>query len=409
MARAGNALRQNVIGSQVAILRTVTVAIVTAAAAWLVLIQGVAQAASRSADLTAMAAFDPGEHPDVGARLASLLLADQQAEKALPIAMDAARGDPMNVRAMAALALAMRETDQAQSDRAFAIAEQLSRRHTAISLWAIGDAASNLEVERVMRHVDILSRRRSQPDITHQLLYATLSDAQSRQALIQRLRLDPPWRQDFFYHAHTNLPPEMFGGMEAALDMLARTETPPTTTERLLFIDRLVQAGDYARSRAYWIRTFDIENARGIPYDGQFQDVARRQADAPTSPFEWVVAPNADRFVSFQREGGRALMKVTPGIDEGSALISQIIGLAPGDHTIRSGIAQGSAIHAPAGWMVECLPSGRSLIRSFENRGDELSGVTVTVPADCPMQRLKLVGSEKFGPRAVDLASIQIR
>lgn len=378
---------------------------------WFVGAQGLAAIAASSSNPALLALFDPARHPAVGRKQAQVDLLAQRPDRAIASARAATLSDPMNVRAVRTLGLSLENRDPARATRVMRMAEQLSWRDTPTSLWVMRDAAQAGEVERVMQQIDALARRQTESRITGQLFFAGFADAPSRAAFAALLAKDPPWRGRFFADIRTRLPPRSYDDMTALLDRLDRTGRPTRPAERMTFIDRMVDTGDGAMARDYWFRTFRIppaDRAR-TPHDPAFRAVASRRPDAVVSPFEWKIGPDADQLVAFRHGDAGRILDISPAPDV-VTLMTQTLVLPPGTHRIDADIIEGQPLLAPAGWQVVCVPSGGLLIRTFETRGNELSGVTVTVPpTGCDVQTLTLTGLERIDAQPVAIRSVIIR
>lgn len=393
------------------IARTFVVVAGAAALAWFVGTQGIAAVAARSMNTALLSRFDPGTYPEAGTRLAQINLEQGHADRAAALARPAALANPLSVRAVRVLGLSLNTNNKVEATRVMRVAEKLSRRDTPTSMWALLDAGLAQDLPRLLDQIDALARRQVQPEVTSKLFYAGLSDAISRHAFAGLLARNPPWRSSFFANIRVNLPSRSFQEMELLLDQLDRTNAPASPEERLTFIDRMEDRGEGRRAWAYWIRSFNISPARRgqTPYDPQFRAVAARRSGTSISPFEWAINQDASQFVGFGQGDRGPTLDVTPGAEDGTALLSQILLLASGSHRIDT-MMQGPIGQAPAGWQLACAQSGTPLIRTFARPGDELSGVTIDVPADgCSTQRLTLTANGRIGARPVSIQQVTIR
>lgn len=391
-----------------------TIAVVAAAALllWFVAVQGLAAVAARSGNPALARLFDPGRHPAAGYTTGAALLIAKQPDLAARQIRPAVLAAPMDVRTVRVLGQALEARDPAASTRVMRVAEHLSWRDTPTTMWVLRDAALVNDLPRAIVQIDVLARRQIQPELVQQLFQASLDDTRSRRAMATMLASNPPWRGRFFASLRTTLSPQAHGRMEAMLDLLDATKSPATLLERMTFIDRMVDSGDGARARAYWTRTFGIAPAAAArtPYDPMFAAVAARPKDAVVSPFEWKLDTDADAFVAFQRDGGRILMAIDPVADGSITLLAQVLMLSPGTHRIDTDMVRNPVQKAPASWQVTCAPSGTALVRSFATPGDELSGLSVTVPTSgCDQQTLTLVSTDRIGTQPVLIRSVSIR
>jgi hypothetical protein len=379
---------------------------------WFVGVQGLAAVAARSGNPALLLLFDPGSHPDAGNKLAQIYLRNQRFDRALAIAKPTALAAPMDVRIVRTLGQALQAAEPAAAANVMRVAEKLSWRDTPTSLWVMRDAALHTDYPRVMAQLDALGRRQTEQATVQKLFHASIGDAPSRLAFATVLKDNPPWRGGFFADSRTNLPRESYPKMEALLTLLAGTKSPPSAAERMTFIDRMVDTGDAALARGYWLRSFGISSlARTqVPYDPSFQAVASRQKGVPVSAFEWNVGPDADQFIAFRRTDRGYVLDLNPAHDAAVPLLAQTLLLPPGTHRIDADIVQGSALQAPAEWQLTCSGSAAALIRSFATAGNELSGVNVTIPPEgCKAQTLTLMSNNQMSAQPVTMRSVSIR
>ena len=380
---------------------------------WFVGVQGLAAIAAKSANPALLRVFDPGTHPAAGYQLARIYLIANQPDQAVAIARPAAFANPMDVRTIRTLGLALDARNyKTASARVMRAAETLSWRDTPTSLWVMRDAALQRDMPRVMNQMNALARRQTESELIKRFFYAGLDDAGSRQALTGLLANAPPWRSGFFAEMRINLQPHSYDKMEQLLDLLDRSKMPPSPAERMTFIARMTDTGDAAKARAYWIRTFGIAaSARNqILHDPLFHAVATRSRTALVSPFEWNIGVDADSFVAFRRGDGGYVLDVNPATDVGMPLLTQVVFLTPGSHRIDTDITQGSPQKSPAEWQLACVPSGSVLIRRFATPGNGLSGVIVSIPSSgCDVQQLSLVTSDRIDANPVTIRSVLIR
>lgn len=399
--------------STLTLARKGAVVVAAASLSWFVGVQGLAAIAAKSTSPALLQVFDPGAHPAVGYQLARIYLMAKQPDKAIELARPATFANPMEVRVVRTLGLALEAGNHTSaSTRVMRAAEKLSWRDTPTTMWVLRDAALQRDLPRIMGQLDALARRQTESNLIHSLFYAGLEDSVSRQALAEKLANNPPWRSGFFADTRVNLQPQSYDRMEALLDLLDRSKTPPTLAERMTFIARMTDTGQGAKARAYWIRTFHIPPAAlsQALYDPAFRAVATRSKTAQVSPFEWSVGDDAPQFVSFRQDGRGYLLDVNPTPDVSVPLIEQSLILAPGTHTIDADIAQGSVQQAPAEWQLTCSPSGTALIRRFATPGNALSGVTITIPeTGCDVQTLSLVSADRTDAQPVAIRSVSIR
>lgn len=393
-------------------VRLATATVSTLLLIWFAAAQGIAAIAARNVNPVLLGSLDASRHPAAATRLAELRLRAGASEDAVEIARAGALGQPLDVRSMRVLGLALDALEDPDAAQVMAIAERLSRRDTPTSLWVLEAAGRAGDLPRVMRQIDSLARRQTQPQVVRNLLYAGLVDAPSRQALAALLGSRPPWRAGFFADARTSLQPQRYAEMQLLFEQLVRTPNPPSPAERMTLIDRMVDTGEGPAARSFWVRSFNlpVEDGAAMPFDPHFLGLVSREAGAVISPFEWRLGLDAGPFVELRRVEGRAEVIVNPGAEARTPLLLQTLTLRPGTHRIDTVLTQQTVRQAPAGWQISCRQGGGALIRSFEQQGNELSGVSVSIPqTGCSEQTLTLTAVDRFDARPITLRSVRIR
>jgi hypothetical protein len=128
---------------------------------------------------------------------------------------------------------------------------------------------------------------------------------ESRQALIDVLAADPPWRKGFL---------GSLAGSKQDLAMVAgvfiglrSTATPPRMPELRPLLDRMVSTGGATAAYSLWLSFLSEDQlARvGYVYDGEFE------TERTEAPFDWTIKPalnvKARTLVSTQTSRGRVL------------------------------------------------------------------------------------------------------
>ncbi|MDZ7283011.1 hypothetical protein N4G62_13340 [Sphingomonas sanguinis] len=378
---------------------------------WGVVITNLAAQAGFADNSQLMAVFAGGRYPDLTAKLAMKLRLAKQNAAAADMALEAVQGDPLNVRALSTLGLSLEQLGETvKATKLMRLAAALGWRDTPTLVWAFEDAARRDDVVRAIDIADALARRQAVKPLTKQIFFASLGDARLRSALVARLARRPAWRATFFADVSESLPPSQAEGMELMLHELAVTPAPPSADERLKYVGRLVSIGEYARARLYWAKAFSINFDRlaTVPFDSHFVRAAKNKTNDPQSPFEWQINPDLDDTVSFV--GGHAL-RVDAGMPNGTVVTSQTLLLGPGNHRIDTHLASGRGSTAPVGWMMMCLPSKQSLLRTINgDRNDELSAVSIMIPVvDCKAQVLQLIANDRIEANTVTIDAVTVR
>ncbi len=369
----------------------------------------VAALAARSLDLRLLALTSSPSHPQAGSLFAQHLLVSGQTAAAANVARPIVLADPTNDRALRVLGLASEKLGQ--RDRGAAIMRQatlLGWRDTPTQLWALRDAALRDDAVTVIQRADGLARRNRSGELTRAVFIAAVNEPRLRAAFVDSLAKQPMWRAAFFADVRQRLPEASAPGMEQLFrDMRAKGLTIGAI-ERLSYVARLVDLGQFQRARNVWAQAFSVPATRltAQPYDGDFTFAAARSPDTPVGPFEWTVNPDLAGTVTLGKDG----LTVPADIVGGTMIASQVVILPPGSHMLTARIG-GSASTAAAGWTLTCLPSTVELSRRLaRGADDELSSVAFDVPGDgCAAQRLALMSRDRLGAQPVTIGTVRLR
>ena len=372
------------------ILRRLLVAAVTAILALQVLRQGVVDAFAGAAPRVASAVW-PG-HPDVEITRGMIEIAERTrqgrpvTDSAIARVFAAARSAPLApepylVRGIQAqLAgdfgsaerafLAAKERDPVSLPARYFLADQYLRR---------GDAQAGLReiavlarlapggVTSLAPYVAAYARQRA---VWPQLRALFRAEPQLERAALQALAADPA---------------------NAETVMALATRRGPGADWLPAMIGSLVKAKKYAEARRLWASVAGVEgHERQFLYDGDFA-----RAEAPP-PFNWALTSSAVGLAERVRGGG--LHVIYHGREDG-VLAAQMILLPPGRYRMDApaGGTRSDALH----WALQCASDGRELARRAVK--DMAGGWVFDVPADCPAQRLQLVGSAGDMPQPADV------
>lgn len=336
---------------------------------------------------------------------AAALAAEQQlgagdAEAAEALARRSLEEAPLSARALRTLGFARQEqSDGEGAARYVSLAGGLGWRDTPTQLWLIEAYVRQGDFPAALERIDALARRRQLPEQVNALLLGTALDPAARAALGERLAQDPPWRYGFFEAAH-QLPPE---SLDAFADFLASFVSAgnalrPEEVEG--FVTNLYQQGQYRRARETWRRFAEVgrEGAGSLLFDGGF-DRARLGPGPHRSLFEWNFPRPPGGEVRLVPPPGRRHEQALHASSRGNAryeVAEQTLALVPGRYTlVADAIAEPGARLEGFSWIVECVPSRRTLLT--DERQDALPDGwarltrTFEVPSGCEAQRLKLV------------------
>lgn len=157
----------------------------------------------------------------------------------------------------------------------------------------------------------------------------------------------------------------------------------------------LVQAGDYPRAYAAWLRLADGRARPGeLVHDSAFHD-----SNTPP-PFNWQLTSSTVGLAERQR-GGR-LHILFYGTEDGT-LANQLLLLQPGPYRMSMGLIGDPARAHALTWSVWCDKAPQPLA-SVTLDVAAARGWQFTVPAGCSAQWLKLSGTSADMPQQVELS-----
>lgn len=330
----------------------------------------------RIAALLASARFTQGQDADPNGRLSSL-------------AQNALFAEATATDALVVLAFqAQLRGETAKSDRLFEYSARLSRRELSPQLWGIEDAAERGDIEDALRHYDIALRTsRTARGMLYPVLVSALEEPEIRRRLLEVLRKQPDWRQNFVLYAGTS------GVAPAATAQLfaegRRINLVISDAINSQLVDTLVRGGEFDQAWAYYT-TFrpDAERSRARPLDGDLGEDGR-------SAFDWKPGDDPALSASILRDGDQSVLDFSVPTGFGGVLLEQTQFMRPGRYTLRGKISDLDLdTRSTPYWSLTCLGGteiGRQAV-SGSNEGEWLRFTgTFTVPDSCRTQTLKLV------------------
>ena len=290
---------------------------------------------------------------------------------------------------------ALAASDAAGSDTHGDVLREIAVRRwprDALARSALADAAfARGDVRAALTHVDAVLRVKPAlaDDLAPQLL-SHLGDAALRGALVERLRLGPPWRGVLVSRlADDEVAARDADALLADLDAVAEL----SDTEVSIWARVLERAGKSREARELWLDRLpeDIRADAGHVFDGRFQHLDIK------GPFAWESVPPAGvDFVPPQFDtdglriefGGRASKLASP---------RQRLALPAGRYRLIASSDNRAVTERLFEWRVTCQPEGRRLATlQLAARGAGETVVTFDVPADCPSQSLQLVHDVRY-------------
>jgi hypothetical protein len=372
--------------------------------------QTLAFALSKSAAERAYTLF-PGDGRIAGEVAGQLLAGNPNANqraRAARIAAQALADEPLNAKALAVLAMNTQlENKTPQARRLFIHSDALSRRELVTRLWLIEDAVARENIPEALRQYDIALRTsRGASDILFPVLASAIADPAVAKALGNTLSTRPPWSEAFF-----NFLPSSKAAPYISAQFFARLADRGVSVPdyaQMTIVDALVSAGKLEEGWNYYasLRKGAFRNRSRDP---------RFSAQLTTpSTFDWMPMTSVDGVsasIQSMREGGIFEFAVPPTV--GGVVLQQSQVLPAGRYRLE-GISDRieQVKDARPYWQVACSEgheAGRvELPNSNENDG-RFSG-EITVGANCPFQRLRLVvrPSSEIGGAAGQIRFVQL-
>lgn len=165
---------------------------------------------------------------------------------------------------------------------------------------------------------------------------------------------------------------------------------PPPAWQATLF-EGMIGKGSFDQAYGLWRRVSGIpEGVRPLLFNGEFRDLP-----AP-APFNWRFASGSAGFA----EPGNGSMRVLHYGREAITLASQLLLLPPGSYRFTIAVA-GTAAPGALVWTASCVP-GRQVLMEMAVGQSGGQTARLDVPANCPAQRLELLGREQDMPQQSD-------
>jgi tetratricopeptide (TPR) repeat protein len=291
--------------------------------------------------------------------------------------------------------LAAKAEEQAgRLDRAIMLMEESRKRRPSHSATRLELILLYGKARRFGPLLEELDMALSLNDDARRLLLPELSrlvaDPEGRAALAGILARRPSWRDEFFSAARGRKvkPADAL----ALMNMVSGITGRPATAERGLYLQALLEAGEYARARALWSSSLPAPDRAkdGLVFDGAFA------GSAAPAPFNWVLYDGDVGRAERNAEGGRGGLDITYFGGRDFNLAEQTLALAPGRYRLSFLVRSEEGIKSgDLSWRIACVAGGKELVAS------SLAGAGSTaaprradfvVPAGCGGQRLYLAG-----------------
>ena len=324
----------------------------------------------------------------LAATLAKLDATPAERARAERLSELALRQDPTAVAAASTLGIgAQLRSDEQRASHYFTYAERLSRRELTAQLWGIEDAVARGDVADAITHYDIAMRtRRESWELLFPVLSAASVNPQVRSQLARTLAREPLWSDAFIIHLVANGPDAKTTASLLSKLKKARIAIPEGVHARMIGV---LLDDDSAEEAWRYYAAVRPNAARNRSRDPRFT----AQLEMPTM-FDWNAIGEAGLISTIHAEPQGGVFSFTAPTSLGGPMLQQLQMLPPGSYRLdghSSGVDQTSG--SLPYWTLSCRKDDRELGRvemTNSARGGGVFSGTLTVPADCPVQRLVL-------------------
>jgi hypothetical protein len=302
-----------------------------------------------------------GDSPDALVGLARARVASRDYPRAALLAQKALRSEPLNEPALAVYGVAVDGMGKAPAaDRALTLAGQRNWRDLPVHIWLMRRRllAGNY-AEGLVQADAILRRENEPPPLMLAILAAAALDPRAIDPLVERMRLDPPWRTQLLGYLAGDPRPSSAATEQTLLLRLAKGPTPPTEDELGGFLWRQVGYRHYQDAQQVWLAlTPGAAKDAGLVRNGGFE------RPVANSPFDWALnsGPGWTPTVGdAPASSGKALRVEYDGVSPAQGL-RQLLILAPGGYQLTGrAYDEGESGADTLTWTLTCADTGQSL------------------------------------------------
>lgn len=362
---------------------------------WRIIIETAAQSLAVSAPKTSLRLM-----PDEAAALnqlaqQQLIESDGDLEAAKSIAERALKAHPLDDRALVILGfIAERNGDRQTANRIAQIAGERSWRNPITQLWLFERGVRDGEFAAALTHADALLRvNAGYEKVLFPMLARFTTSDRSIAPLVAMIAANPPWRGWFLANLSGLLANQ--SRLDKLFSMLGASASPPTKTELVTYLSRLVKDGNYTKAHQLWLAILPpAESANDTyPYNADFT------APPDGMPFNWqlrsvpgahvqIVKPEGSNLPALRLEfSGRRIQPIKA---------EQLMLLAPGYYRL-SGRVRAENLQTQRGlwWSISCAGDPPKQLAHTELLSGSVPwsdfGTDFQVPATgCPAQWLQL-------------------
>jgi hypothetical protein len=312
---------------------------------------------------------------------------------------------PLAVAAVRTLARALDSRSEAGGEHAWQIASNMGWRDGPTQLWALLRALLNGQADIFAMRADALMRTGGDDPRMLAVIRAALIEPRIRQALVDRIGLDPAWRSRLFIAGRPLAGGELEGALLALRD-LGQTAAPPDRSELRDTIAGLIAARRFnealALDREFIRRTPDTGSLIG---DGGFDRLDDYRTKV--TPFDWTIVKNA----ILDESGGQRSVLLTRE-DRRVPIVRRIVPLPPGAYRLSYATRGDRDSPAAIGILIRCVGRDDLLASSprqpFSGAGWERRAVDFAVPDNCPLTIIDLTSLARGGHAEVQFDNFAI-
>ena len=266
-----------------------------------------------------------------------------------------------------------------ESEASWQIASQLGWRDSQTQLWAMLRALANRQPDIFAMRADALLRTNNSNEAVA-IVRRLLGPAPIRNAFVERIKINPPWRAAFFRWEGV-LPPAELNVMIETLRELGREGATPSRRDLRKTIENLIAARRFSEAiqldRAFVRRTADA----GSVIDDGGLNFATEDYRRSLTPFDWMLP--TDQATMDESGGERSILAMA----NGGIAAHRYVALAPGNYEVSYEMSGDRQAPASLGMTVRCNNDDRELGSSdhqpLDSGQHSLRSFQIAVTRDC--------------------------
>jgi hypothetical protein len=298
---------------------------------------------------------------------------------ALVNSRNAVATDPVDPDATAWLGSALMQVGRIpDAERTFRVAAKFGWRNVQTQAFWYDVALQAGDYEVASERLDALLRVHPRLVEQPEVLQPMESDPAARKSLVDRMRLRPPWLDEYL-QVTDDTPSDVLDRRLAVMAQLNSSGAPASCQEVFPFTRALLDDGRRRDAETLWNANCPSLKVAGLVSDPTFAHVLETNA---RSPFSWRVASSGDLSISPARAGagGLALSNTAPGT---RLTLMQTVAFPPGAY--RFHVSQPEGAKSAAGKLYLSWACDQKPPFPDKPEGDLASGQVIHV-AECDRQ-----------------------